>query len=186
MFFGQAEMNDREGFALNIANHLQHMETEAQRNLWDRWLRKYWENRLHGTPARFDPSEARPMFYWLVHLQDLFPDAVELRSPGTGTTSEYAAPFHLLTENGTAENHPDATAKLLIHWSSQKPSRWAMLGGKELVEKLLAQDLPESTRQKVEGGSGRTRFVSAVTSKTEWGLPWYPKSTSSPRKTPSC
>lgn len=150
MFFGQGEVNDRRGFALSLANHLQHMETEPQRNLWNRWLRKYWENRLQGTPARFDPSEARPMFYWLVHLQDLFPDAVELAVQAPELPSEYAAPFHLLTEKGTAENHPEATAKLLIHWSSQKPPRWAMLGGKELVEKLLGQDLPENLRQRLK------------------------------------
>jgi hypothetical protein len=90
------------------------------------------------------------MFYWLVHLQDLFPDAVELAVQAPELPSEYAAPFHLLTEKGTAENHPEATAKLLIHWSSQKPPRWAMLGGKELVEKLLGQDLPENLRQRLK------------------------------------
>ena len=148
-FFAKAQVEDRRGFALSIANHLQHMETEPQRNLWNRWLRQYWENRLHGTPARVDPSEVVPMFYWLVHLHDLFPDAVDLAIQITELPSDYAPPFHLLTDNGTAEIHPDATAKLLIHWSSQQP-RWARLGVKELIEKLLAQDLIESLRHRLK------------------------------------
>ena len=89
------------------------------------------------------------MFYWLVHLHDLFPDAVDLAIQITELPSDYAPPFHLLTDNGTAEIHPDATAKLLIHWSSQQP-RWARLGVKELIEKLLAQDLIESLRHRLK------------------------------------
>ena len=150
MFFTRAEVEDRRTFALIIAHHLHDMETGPQQDLWDRWLRKYWENRLQGTPAPLDPSEAVPLFYWLVHLHDLFPEAVDLAVKIPNLPSKYSPPIHALINKGAAERHPEATAKLLIYWADQHLPRPAWRGSNELIANLLNQDLSEGLRHQLK------------------------------------
>ena len=106
-FFANARMEDSRGFALSIANHLRLIDPGPQQELWDRWLRQYWENRLNGTPTPLDPSEARVMLYWLPHLHDLFPEAVELAVQTPNLPSDFAPATHLLTNKGKAKSHPE-------------------------------------------------------------------------------
>ena len=150
MFFVKAGMEDRRRFALNIADNLRLLETGPQRDLWNRWLRKYWENRLNGTPAPLDPSEPATMLNWLVHLHDLFPEAVDLAIKIPNLPRDYSPPIHLLTYKGKPESHPEATAKLLIYWADQDLPRHAWLGGKELIENLLDRDLPKALEERLK------------------------------------
>ena len=150
MFFVKAGVEDRSTFALNIADNLRLLETGPQRDLWTRWLRKYWENRLNGIPAQLDPSEAPTMLNWLVHLHDLFPEAVDLAIKIPKLPSGYVPPIHALNNKGTAESHPEATAKLLIYWADQDLPGHAWLGGKGVIENLLDRDLPKALEERLK------------------------------------
>lgn len=150
MFFVKAGVEDRRRFALNIADNLRLLETGPQRDLWNRWLSKYFENRLNGTPAPLDPSEAPAMLNWLVHLHDLFPEAVDLAIKIPKLPSGYVPPIHALNKKGTAESHPEATAKLLIYWVDQDLPKHVWLGGNELIENLLDRDLPKALEERLK------------------------------------
>ena len=137
-------------FTLGIADNLRPLENRPQEDLWDRWLRQYWENRLNGTPAQLNASETKLMFYWLPLLHDLFPKAVELAIKTTNLPPDFSPTTHLLTNKGKAESYPEATAKLLIFWADQGLPRHAWLEGKELIEKLLNQNLPEGMEHRLK------------------------------------
>ena len=149
-FFAKANEEDRREFALSIGNNLRPLENGPQQDLWDRWLRKYWENRLNGTPAPLDPSEATVMLYWLPHLQDLYPEAVELAVKTPNLPPYFAPATHLRNIKEKAENHPESTARLLIFFAEQDLPRHAWLGGTELIEKLLNQNLPEHLQHRLK------------------------------------
>ena len=149
-FFAKANEEDRMGFASSIGDNLRPLENGPQQNLWDRWLREYWENRLNGKPAMLDPSEARIMFYWLIHLQDLFPEAVELAVKTANLPSAFAPTTDLLNNLGKADSYPEATAKLLMFLADQGLPRHAWLGRQELIEKLLSQNLPEGMEHRLK------------------------------------
>ena len=148
-FFAKADEEDRREFALGIADQLRPMDPEPQRELWYRWLRKYWENRLDGKPEQLDPSETRVMFYWLPLLHDLFPEAVELAVKTTNLPPDFSPTTHLLSNEGKAEKYPEATAKLLIFLADQRLPQHVWLGGQELFEKLLDQNLPEDMEHRL-------------------------------------
>ena len=150
MFFAKTGIEDRKRFAWNIEDILRHMETEPQEDLWDRWLRKYWENRLQGTPASLDPSEADTMLNWLPHLHDLFPDAVDLAVQVPNLKSEYGAILHLLKSGGIHEYHTKATARLLVYLANQDLPPWTWHEGKELIENLLDRDLPKALKEELK------------------------------------
>ena len=149
-FFANANEEDRREFASGIGNNLRPLENGPQQDLWDRWLRKYWENRLNGTPASLEPSEARIMFYWLPHLHDLFPEAVELAVKAPNLPPDFAPATHLGSIKDKAESHPESTARLLIFFAEQNRPRHAWLGGAELIEKLLGQNLPEHLEHRLK------------------------------------
>ena len=150
MFFVKAEVDDRRRFAWNIADILRHMETGPQRDLWDRWLRKYWENRLEGTPTPLNTSEAGAMLNWLLHLHDLFPEAVDLAIKMPNLRTEYGPIIRPFFNKCTAKSHPEATGKLLIYLSDQELARAAWHDGKEFIESLLECDLPKDLEEKLK------------------------------------
>ena len=143
MFFAKADVDDRKRFAWNIEGILRHMETGPQWDLWNRWLRKYWENRLQGTPAPLDPSEAGAMLDWLPHLHDLFPEAAELAIKVPKLKSEHCSVPRQLDSEGVYEHHPEATAKLLVYLATQDLPPWTWHDTKELIENLINGALPE-------------------------------------------
>ena len=150
MFFDKAEVADQERFAWSIAGILQHMEIGPQRDIWDRWLRKYWENRLDGTPTPLNSSEAATMVTWLPLLHSTFPEAVDLATKMPKLPWDCDPPIHLLTHEGQPESHPEATAKLLIYLADQDPPRHAWYDGRELIETLINRDIPEDLRYKLK------------------------------------
>ena len=77
-FFNNASDHARLRFASEIERHLRHMDDARQREWWDRWLERYWTNRLAGVPKPLDDGEIRLMLGWLPTLKTLFPTAVEL------------------------------------------------------------------------------------------------------------
>ena len=158
MLFAKAEVGDREKFAWNIANNLRQMEPDPQRDLWGRWLRKYWENRLEGTPTPLDPTEAGTMLEWLPHLHDLFPEAVDLATNTPNLPPDYTPPIHLLTYKGKPGSHPEATAKLLIYLADQDLPRQAWYGGRELIENLIDRGTPEDLRHKLTETLAKIRW----------------------------
>ena len=149
-FFANANEKDRREFASGIGNNLRPLENGPQQDLWDRWLRKYWENRLNGTPAPLDPSEATVMLYWLPHLQDLYPEAVELAVRAPSLSSNFGPATHLRGIKEKAESHPESAARLLIFLAEPDLPRHAWLGGTELIEKLLNQNLPEHLEHRLK------------------------------------
>ena len=149
-FFGKAQPEDRMGFASNILDQLRHMDPGPQKELWGRWLRSYWENRLNGKPEPLDPSEVTIMFYWLAHLNDLFPEAVELAVKTPALPPDFSPTTHLLNNTGKTDSYPEATAKLVIFWADQGLPPIAWFGGQELFEKLLKQNLPEDMEQRLK------------------------------------
>ncbi len=64
--------------AIGMGNHLKGLKPEEQKEKWDLWIKKYLENRLIGIPTTFSSNESNHIAEWCLHLNDLFPESVEL------------------------------------------------------------------------------------------------------------
>ena len=149
-FFATANRVDRCKFAWNLPHILRPMDDERQLDLWDRWLRKYWENRLQGTPASLDPSEAAEMLRWLPSLHSLFPEAVDLAIQMSPLEVTIGSIIHPLYSAGAGDLYPEATAKLLIYLADQDLPGWRWHDGREFIEKLVGHDIPEHLKGNLE------------------------------------
>ena len=149
-FFDNADSEDKIDFAFQLQRHLDHMDETQKREWWKRWLKRYWENRLRGVPSSFDSSETSRMLNCLLHMDGLFPEAVELaiRIPPAGLSQLYIV--HQVNQSDLWENYPEAVAKLLIYLGTCKLPRYEWYEGRELTEKLFESDISEELKVKLK------------------------------------
>ena len=149
-FFENAKSEDRGRFAWTVGSDLDAMEDERQQKLWDRWLKRYWKNRLQGIPEQLEASEIEVMLDWLPHFKGLFPEAVELAIQMPHTPLERSSIVDVINEGELWSEYPDATAKLLIHLADSKSPEWVWYCGNALVEKLIGCGLPTDLKTKLK------------------------------------
>ena len=155
-FFENAEVEDICQFAWCIGAHLRGMDDAKQQESWERWLKRYWENRLQGIPAPLDiPSEVEEILDWLPYFSGLFPEAVELAIRLPQTTLERGSVIDELSKGELWSKYPEATAKLLIHLGGFESPPWAWHGGKQLIKELLERDLATDIKTKLKELSAR-------------------------------
>ena len=67
-FHDNAETEDRYRFAWTIGRDMNDLEDERLQEWWDRWLKRYWKNRVEGIPKQLEASEIEAMLDWLPRL----------------------------------------------------------------------------------------------------------------------
>ena len=152
-FFDNAGEDDWRQFASALGiRHLKGLSEEKQREWWERWLKRYWENRLEGVPRQLPPGEIGKMLDWLAYLKgDLFPEAVKLavRVPQELLERPSSRIIYRIKEDKLWQRWPESVAKLLLHLGgAESPYRW--YGGKELIDELLTTDIPNPLKKKLE------------------------------------
>ena len=137
----------RQEFVFNLSRYLQNLNEAAQQELWRRWLKQYWENRVQGVPAALEPGEIISMLNWLPHLIAVFPKAVDLAVQMQKVQLENYWVIDRLNKSDLSQRHPEALAKLLIYlWECTLPNdTW--VSGQELIDKLLKQDIITSEQK---------------------------------------
>lgn len=116
--FHHGSLEDRTAFASHLGNCLRQMQPASKQQLWDGWLRSYWENRLQGVLAALDEAEIRNMLEWLPHLGDAFPDAAALAIRFRPIRIEHSRVLFELRESELVTRYPGETAELLIYFAS--------------------------------------------------------------------
>ena len=150
-FFSIAGEEDRRQFAWSLGNIIDRMENENLQELWRRWLKTYWENRLHGTPAPLAPTEAGAMLDWLPNLHSLYPEAVDLAIKMKAPQLSHSLVVHQINEREIWKSYPQTTAKLLIYLADSNSSPWVWHDSRDLIGKLTTQGLPEDMNTALAG-----------------------------------
>lgn len=145
LFRHGASQETKTYFAEEIGNHLQNMAEVERQELWQRWLKRYWKNRLQGIPAdALDSSEIVQMLNWLPHLALVFPKAVDLavQMPQRSLESCWVLEeLSMSDESGLGQRHPESVAKLLIYlWECGLP-RHSWRSARDLIGQLLLSDI---------------------------------------------
>lgn len=138
-------------FALNMNGHLRNMDEAAQQELWQRWLKQYWEHRLQGVPAVLELGEIKNMLNWLPHLTAVFPEAVNLavqmQIPQDISLQNWGMMIYKINQSDLWQHYPEEVAKLLIYLFKSN-LRYAKL--KEFINKLLQQDISPKRKQELK------------------------------------
>lgn len=112
--FQHGSLVDRLGFASHLKGFLRQMQQATKQQLWNDWVRRYWQDRLQGVLAALDEAEIRKMLEWLPHLGEAYPDAVALAVRFPPIRIEHSHVLFELRDSELVTRFPAETAELLI------------------------------------------------------------------------
>lgn len=136
-FISTTSVADRASWVGRLEYVLSNRPRETQLEVWDRWLREYWDRRLQGVPLPFAEAELKEMAGLTSELESVFEEAVEklTTSASVPMGDDFAA--YELSKTQVPETYPTPAAKLLL-WmleNSQQPF-WHMPTVIEVVNRL--------------------------------------------------
>lgn len=112
--FQHGSAEDRINFASQLGNFLHQMQPTVKQ-LWDRWLYRYWQNRQQGVLAALEDEEVIKMLEWLPDLGEAFPQAVAMAIQSPIIRIEHSLLLFELRESDLVARYPNETAELLIY-----------------------------------------------------------------------
>ena len=113
-FVRDADEESRIEWARDVVHLLRDLSNGAQQELWDRWIRRYWEERLTGLPRPFTEDEGGQLLTWALALPNCFADAVSLLEQTPVRINEHDFFFHDLQERAALlSEHPTPVAQLV-------------------------------------------------------------------------
>lgn len=116
--FQQGTEEDRTAFASKVEYMLRQLDPAGIGKVWERWLFRYWHERLQGVLAPLSPTECRKMIEWLPLLGQHFPAGVQLATRMPALTAEHRPVLFELRTSDLVTRFQVATAELLIYLSS--------------------------------------------------------------------
>ncbi len=149
-FLPSAGQEDRQRFAWAIWRRLGDMSDAEQKELWNHWLRRYWENRVDGVPTPLEDVEIEWMQNWLAQLHSLFAEGVELASRMPSRSVGAFFLIRRLKKGDQCEREPDAVVDLLVRLASSESATPPFFDWPELIERLTRSDLSEDRRESLQ------------------------------------
>ena len=132
-----------------FANNLQHIirasDESKQKELWNTWLKEYWENRLSSCPVKLDDEEIRDMLNWPNELKAVYPDAVELAVRMQPVHIETGTPLYRLINSDLPTEHPESVAKFLIHIGKIVQPQEIWYQADKIVDLLIQSGISKET-----------------------------------------
>ena len=138
-FLVAVQFEEREMWASSVSNVLQGTTEASKTEIWNRWMSKYWRNRIDGIPLPLSPGEVKLMALWVANLEPVFDQAVQnfCASPAVELGSDHI--YYVLAESDVGIRHPTYSSKFLLHLLryAQGPF-WDCDYVEKTVEKILS------------------------------------------------
>jgi hypothetical protein len=116
--------DEKANWARQVESGLRGAPDERKVLLWQRWMKGYWENRIHGRPCPLVPKEAEKMLEWAFVVGGAFPEAVALVIRGPRIQQRLGIVLHILEKHEAPEKYPEAVLRLLDWLLGDPGSHW--------------------------------------------------------------
>lgn len=113
-FYKTATEEIRNQFVKAIGHRLKDMDSEIKLSWWNKWLKRFLENRKANKPVELPESECSTLFMLLPHLDFAFEDAVKILCKGSIPSSLDNMFWYELEEEKLASDYSHSIAKLLF------------------------------------------------------------------------
>lgn len=143
-FLRRVEDEDRVSFASQVCSRLMSMSEEIKKELWERWLKRYWVSRNEGVPVPLSDTEIKEMIEWAGELGLVFPEAVEVICKGPVPKIDRVRVFYRMKkkESQISSRYPEALTRFLIHLTKDNDD-----------VRRFCRDLEELTDQAISAGA---------------------------------
>ena len=150
-FFRFASQETKDCFAAKVDFHLGRMTEAERQEWWERWLKRYWKNRLQGVPAGEPESgEIAHMLNWLRHLTVVFSEAAGFAIQMPAAALRNCWIIQDLNESNLWQQYPELVADLLIYVWKCDPTYTRSSRSHKLIDKLLPLDLSPKRKRELE------------------------------------
>ncbi|MBA3572625.1 MAG: DUF4020 domain-containing protein, partial [Pyrinomonadaceae bacterium] len=160
--FEHGTLEDRIGFATQIGFFLSQMQADTKQRLWDRWLHRYWQDRLQSVPAPLVEAEAKRMLEWLAHMGEAFPIAVQLATRGAPLALEHSHLLHELRDSDLVTRFQKATAQLLIFICAGNVPHYFCQDMQVIASRLTADVLGDELHRSLREAMARAGCISSA------------------------
>jgi hypothetical protein len=113
-FISEAPPEGRIEWAREVGRLLSQVSDETVEHEWNRWIDRYWTQRLASVPRALEIGEASEMATWIPYLSDSIEAAVELAQRGPLELGERNDLLRLLDDQ-RFDRAPAAFIRLLVH-----------------------------------------------------------------------
>ncbi|MCY4475509.1 MAG: DUF4020 domain-containing protein [Chloroflexi bacterium] len=141
---------DRYTFAWEIGRILENMADAQKIELWHRWLRRYWQNRLSGVPRPLEKMEVEEMLRWPKDLQVVFDEAVKLTVRMPSANLELMRISKDYVDEELARRFPSGSAQLLEYLDRIEPNTGDWDGIENVIDVLTTSHLDTALKEKVK------------------------------------
>ncbi|MCU1253826.1 MAG: hypothetical protein JWM83_125 [Candidatus Angelobacter sp.] len=104
----------RERWSSDVQMMLRQMDDQAKDKAWAAWVSQYWQNRIDGVPVPLTAAEAGKMAEWSIHLEPVFPEAVDKICNGPSPELKNSFLYYELPDTVLPERYPQAVAQLIL------------------------------------------------------------------------
>jgi hypothetical protein len=98
-----------------VGDALGQLKPEAKKAAWERWIWRYWTERLTGVPRPLSAEEKQGMVTWAKRLGPVFPNAVELVRATPVSLEKTRLIFYDFQTSDLVTLYPTPTAHLIEH-----------------------------------------------------------------------
>jgi hypothetical protein len=99
------------------------LDNDAKANLWQRWLKIYWQERLEGRPLPLSAEETAEMIEWAPELAPVFPEAVGFICRSPYPEFDQSMAYYGLAKSPLLKEYPDSFAELLYFLAAGEKNR---------------------------------------------------------------
>jgi hypothetical protein len=137
--------------AAKIDHALRDVDASTVEGIWERWLKRYWEERILGRPKPFTVDEAKHTGCWALSAGKHFPEAVKLVAAlQPRPRFEHVGFLSRINSKELAQKYPAATADLLlVYFSPPDLHLYADDTLRNLWRALVQTELPPDHLRKV-------------------------------------
>jgi hypothetical protein len=145
------EERELAALAAEIDHALRDVDASTVEEIWERWLKRYWEERILGRPKPFTLDEARHTGCWALSAGKHFPEAVKLVAAlQPRPRFEHVGFLSRIDSKELAQRYPAATADLLlVYFSAPDLHPYADDTLRNIWRALLQAELPAEHLRKV-------------------------------------
>jgi hypothetical protein len=160
-FTVDAQLRDRTEWIHQIDWLLDRLPSEAVEHQWNRWMQKYWTDRLASIPSQMTVEESSAMAEWVVHLTESIEDAVALAMAHPAAIEEHGDLLHQL-QGERLDRAPVSFARLVAHLlRGTSPPFWGGHYLAELVPRLRTGQANPADIQSIVEAAMRLGYLDA-------------------------
>jgi hypothetical protein len=114
-FVRKASAEHLREFAVQIGQRLSGLDTSGVELIWEKWLHRYWQNRINGIPRGIEADEVWPMLEWFPDLLPVADEALAcIRESPSAPVPQHTSLFYGLAREVDVEANPEAVAEFIL------------------------------------------------------------------------